>query len=155
MLRFTESEKASFWSKVNVTGPDECWNWTRSTNGVGYGKLKLQGRYWLAHRLAYTILVADPGTMLLCHKCDNRGCVNPSHMFIGRHKDNTSDCIRKGRFAVGNKVTGSYLTEQDILNIRALYVPRKFGRYKIARTLGLSPIAIGGVINGNNWSWVR
>ena len=75
-------------------------------------------------------------------------------MFLGSYRDNTKDCMEKGRFAVGNRVVGSYLTEANVVAIRSLYIPRKFGRYKIGKLLNLSPV-VGGVINGNNWAWVK
>lgn len=153
-MLLSEAEKAVFWSKIDVKSADECWNWRRSTNGVGYGKLKLRGRYWLAHRLAYQLLIGDPGKLLLCHKCDNRACVNPDHMFLGKHKDNTADAIQKGRFAVGTRVVTSVLTEEQVKEIRRLFVPKRFGRYRIAKRLGLPHQAVGGVVNGNNWNWL-
>lgn len=153
-LQLTDTEKTTFWRKIQVGNKNQCWLWLCSTNGVGYGKLKFRGKFWLAHRLAYILQVGDPGKSLLCHKCDNRLCVNPEHMFLGSYRDNTKDCMEKGRFAVGNRVVGSYLTEANVVAIRSLYIPRKFGRYKIGKLLNLSPV-VGGVINGNNWAWVK
>lgn len=150
----TSEQIASFWTKIDIRGELECWPWKYSTNGVGYGKLKLAGRYWLAHRLAYMLTFGDPAGKLLCHTCDNRWCCNPRHVFMGTHQDNTTDCINKGRFARGSNAGGAKLTEKQVRLIRSLYVPKKFGRYKISRLLGIAPTTVESVIQGN-WSWLE
>lgn len=150
----TDAQVKSFWDKIDVRGELECWPWKYSTNGVGYGKLKIVGRFWLAHRLAYVITFGDPGSRLLCHTCDHRWCCNPRYVFVGTHKDNTADCIKKGRFAKGRDAGGALLTETQVRTIRALYVPKKFGRYKIARLLGVKPSTVDSVIQGN-WEWLK
>lgn len=78
----------------------ECWQWT----GVavchhGYGRINFSGVSVRAHRLAWIIANsrAVPDGQLVCHSCDNPKCCNPSHLFIGSHKDNTGDMLSKGR----------------------------------------------------------
>lgn len=70
-----------FWSKVDVRDDVECWPWTASTNGVGYGQFFLNGRLVKAHRLAYELVVAEiPEGLQVDHLCGNRACCNPGHM---------------------------------------------------------------------------
>lgn len=84
-----------FWIKTLVS-LDGCWDWA---NGVcnSYGRFTIDGRAQDAHRVAYRYLVGDPGGFLVRHRCDNRWCVNPGHLELGTHADNTRDMIERGR----------------------------------------------------------
>lgn len=64
----------------------------------GYGKVGRGGKTWLAHRLAWHENVGPiPFGAHVCHKCDNRLCVNVDHLFLGTRSDNMQDMINKGR----------------------------------------------------------
>ena len=93
------SLSARFWPKVHRRGLKDCWEWKASVNSVhGYGQIGYQGSMLRAHRVAW-MLVRGPIPKGLCvlHKCDNRKCVNPYHLWLGTLKDNTQDMMRKGR----------------------------------------------------------
>ncbi len=93
-----------FWANVDKRGPDECWNWLLTPGAPGYGLLTI-GRHFkrAAHRVSYElhhgeipVLEGSHGGCVL-HKCDNRRCVNPEHLFVGSQRDNIHDMINKGR----------------------------------------------------------
>jgi hypothetical protein len=87
-----------FWGKANVTDDDnDCWEWKGLLNR-GYGRLSVNGTFYLAHRYSYE-LANGPilNGLFCCHKCDNRKCVNPKHLFLGTHNDNMRDMSEKGR----------------------------------------------------------
>ncbi len=73
------SVEESFWSRVDASGV--CWEYTGSRDKEGYGKARMNGKGWLAHRLAYTLLVGEIAKDLqLDHLCRNHSCVNPDHL---------------------------------------------------------------------------
>jgi hypothetical protein len=77
-----------FWQKVDTSG--DCWEWIAGRNQYGYGTFRANYKHWLAHRWAYTHLVAPiPDGLQVDHLCRNRGCVNPAHMELVTSGENT------------------------------------------------------------------
>lgn len=92
-----------FMSKVEKT--DTCWNWKASCHKIGYGDFRVGKNMRRAHRVSYTLFVGEiPDNKKVLHKCDNRRCVNPDHLFLGTQKDNMIDMIKKGRDASKRKI---------------------------------------------------
>lgn len=94
---------ARFWAKVIIINDvDSCWNWTGAKYKCGYGhSIRPDDAYKTtsAHRVAWMITNGEiPQGRCVLHRCDNKTCVRPSHLFLGTKKDNTQDAISKGRF---------------------------------------------------------
>ena len=147
-----------FWSKVDIGGPDECWEWTAHRQRAGYGEFTVaKGEFHTASRVSLALSIgALPVGMSACHSCDNPPCCNPAHLFLGTPADNTNDCIRKGR---GNRARGedtfsARLTEEIVRGIRSR-VPMRYGEMsELAREHGVSLNTIAAVVRGKKWGHV-
>lgn len=101
MSRPPRPPEERFWKKVDVRGADECWEWQGFVAPNGYGRFD----GGLAHRFSWVLANGaipeandySPFGYLILHKCDNRSCVNPNHLFLGTQQDNIQDQVAKGR----------------------------------------------------------
>ena len=148
-----------FWVRVDKRGADECWPWIGVHDEKGRGKVHLrwesrepEGKKRSVIRHASIVAWelthgAIPQGQLVCHRCDNPPCCNPSHLFLGTQKENLRDCIRKGRFP------RQKLREPDVLDIRALAASGV--RYqKIADQFGVAYVTVCKVVQGKLWPHV-
>lgn len=132
--------------------PSQCWEWRGATKGNGYGHTS-RGP---AHRRAYELMVgAIPERMDVCHRCDNRPCINPDHLFVGTRADNMADAARKGRIAKGARLgdrrgengTAAKLTWAEVQAIRASTLPVSV----MADFYGVSADNIRRILRGDTW----
>lgn len=153
---------SSFWGRVMVGNPDDCWPWSGGTNngkrsGTGsYGVVWFNGLKFKTHRLAYAIAFKDPGELLVCHSCDNPICCNPSHLFLGTDLDNSRDCASKGRARreKGEERYNARLKESDVRLIRSKYIPRVYGIDQLASEFRVTRSMIYAIVTRSRWKHI-
>lgn len=134
-----------FWNKVNITDAERCWGWTGAKQSNGYGNLRRNKKWLLAHRYSFSLKHGEINNRLMVlHKCDNRLCVNPNHLFLGTAKDNTVDMMNKGR-------CGGYknmkLTEEDRKRVRFFYYAEQKTQKVLSEYFNVSAACISKIVN--------
>jgi hypothetical protein len=142
-----------FFSKVEIT--PTCWIW--KTN-EGYGKFWDGKKLIGAHRYSFSIHKGTiPVGMDVCHTCDNRSCVNPSHLFLGTAKDNALDMVKKGRwknqgiYLFGEMAYGAKLSNKQADDIRKLHKSGNLSQTAIARLYNVSQNVIFNIVKGKTY----
>lgn len=132
-----------------------CWEWTKYIHPHGYGFTSIKGRGSIgAHTLSFeTFRGAITKGMAVLHRCDNRKCVNPDHLFLGTRRDNNADRDSKGRQAIGLKIHTTKLNAHKVLKIRAQF---STGATKkaIASRFGCSAKNIEAIVNRVTWKYI-
>lgn len=127
-----------------IKSDNGCWNWTASRTRDGYGKMNIGGKHITSHRVSWLLNKGIiPDDLQVLHSCDNKQCVNPSHLFVGTGSDNMVDCILKGRH--GRKK----LSKDQIEFIRQY----KGSSKEPAASLGISRAMFCRIRKGNAWSY--
>jgi hypothetical protein len=138
-----------FWPKVRRGKEDECWLWMGASNPKGYGHIRYECIYYQAHRVSWEMHYGlIPKGKWILHKCDNPGCVNPKHLFIGDVYDNNLDMYNKGRAALDN---GRKLSDEQVHEIRYLIDEGSMTQRCIASIYGISPATICMIGRRQTW----
>lgn len=145
-----------FHDKVFPEPMSGCWLWDGAVKELGYGVIGLGTREQgtaKAHRVAYQLYKGEiPLGLSILHRCDNPSCVNPAHLYAGTLKENSRDCVSRGRnFVPDNrqeKSVGAKLTAADVLEIRK----RLMTGVEYAKKYGVSKSAIYEIWRGKNWA---
>ena len=167
-----QSIEQRFWLKVEKN-LNSCWEWNGRTTPSGYGAFDChlyEKRETRAHRISWILTneKSIPEGLVVCHSCDNRICVNPSHLFLGTPLENNIDMVKKGRnsfgdnhysrrnpekLARGSGHGNSNLTEERVVEILKLH---KLGRSckDIAIEFNVSTHIIYAIIKRKTWKHV-
>lgn len=143
-----------FWSRTTRQG--DCILWTGSVDSRGYGNLRWNGKISRAHRVAYELLHGPipsgrghHGTVVM-HSCDNRLCVNPSHLRLGDHAANMADMKAKGRRKIIGSGSANGRCKLTLEQVEAIRADRRSKR-SIAPEYGISPAQVQRIRLGTQW----
>lgn len=149
---FDQTFADRFWK--NVKKSKDCWEWLGQKDYCGYGVIKFREKTIKAHRIAFELATGkSPIGLCVLHRCDNPGCVNPKHLYLGTPKDNAMDRMRKGR---GGNLKGEHngrakLSLEQIETIRDLFSTGAYSKVKLGKIFGVSDAQIGNIVRGIHW----
>jgi len=157
------STPESFWSKVDIRGPDECWPWKQSLNISGYGNVYYRGWKTNAHRVAYFLTFGEVDKLkVICHRCDNPACCNPAHLWEGTQGENVRDCNLKGRgkgkfsdcSGANHPRYSAKLTSKDVEEARDLYWSKQMSQTQLGKKYGVHSATISRIVRGESWNHI-
>lgn len=154
------SPEDRFYRSIRTWDGSDCWTWRGSTvSRRGYGLIRVGNKKIQAHRFSWILhhnMEPIPEGLNVCHSCDNPGCVNPDHLWLGTRLENVRDMVKKDRHPKGERSGRALLTESQVREARELWktgaIPRKTD---IAKKYGLSYTAARYMLNGTNWGHVK
>lgn len=147
-------DRERFWSKVDKGEEDECWEWLAGCRGDGYGAFWYQGSQKAAHRMVYIFSEEEVGNQWVLHHCDNKTCVNPSHLYLGDRQDNTEDAIERDRAGAITRGEGSphaKLQRDQVEDIRDKYDGEDVILEDLADEYNVTISAIDRIVRGETW----
>lgn len=162
MSEMDQIQVDAFWSKVDITNSiKDCWNWTGAKKPTGYGNVRVDKKYMLAHRVAFQISNGEiPSGYIVCHICDNPSCCNPSHLMLGTIKSNAADMVLKNRHAKkkvsnrGERNCNSKLNNEQVREIKKM-LSEKIYQHEIAKKFNVSQSTIHSINVGNTWGDIK
>lgn len=134
----------------------DCWLWRGAFFPDGYPQISYRNRATRVNRAVMELVNGVPGLIdgsnpvHVLHSCDNRRCVNPSHLFLGTNADNMRDRNQKGRTAKGERHWNARLSSRSVGEVRRLAkqgVPTR----QIASQFGVTAGHVWSIVQGRTW----
>lgn len=151
-----DEPEVRFWLLVK-SSRDGCWEWQgRYANSDHYGSIRIGDRYALVHRYSWEIHFGEiPDGLQVCHKCDNRLCVRPDHLFLGTNQDNCDDKVAKNRQAFLRGELNGHRKLNDV-SVRAIRRLHEMGVQQptIAEAFGIHQSNVSLIVLRKTWAHV-
>jgi hypothetical protein len=144
-----------FWNNT-VSNENGCWEWQGATHKkTGYGIITLDGEARTTHTVSYEQANgAIPDGLFVLHRCNNRVCINPEHLYIGTHDDNMRDMANAGS-TKGAKNPNAVLNDSNVKEIRKLINSKMITYADIAKRYSVKRQTIKDIALGRTWSWLK
>ncbi len=144
--------KQQTWENLKAKTQEDnsgCYNWLGCLDKDGYGISSIKGIKMPAHRASYILnhTSNDVKDKYVLHKCHNRRCINPAHLYVGTQKDNVQDQIKANTFVQGVKNGRARLKNEDIVFIRHSNLTAR----ELASYFKVSYYTIWDILKGRTW----
>lgn len=149
-----------FWTKVNKNTENGCWEWVAAKVRHGYGRIMVQKKVKLTHRVSWELHNGPiPEGLHVLHRCDNPSCVRPEHLFLGNQEENMRDMVIKGRSSHSTGTNGenhyrAKITTKDVRDMRKKYSNSKTPLRVVAQEFGLSKTHVNKILLRKIWKHI-
>lgn len=149
--KFSKTTKEKFREKVGLD-----WQWLDHKNKWGYGKIRINKKTYLAHRISYLIYNGEiPDGMCVLHSCDNPSCVFPEHLHLGTHADNMRERADRNRnkYQNGEKNSSAKLNKKQVIEIRKK-AELGISRASLAQEYGINVGHVRRIVKRISWNHI-
>lgn len=153
-----------FWPKVDIRGPNDCWEWKGACHPAGHGQIRAggrSGRVVYAHRVAWELANGPiPEGMCILHRCDNPPCVNLLHLYLGTHVDNLQDAYDRSRRQVvvpdnvGERNSNAKLNREQVVEILDKHASGDYTHAELGAIYGVARPTITDIVNRTTWGHI-
>lgn len=142
---------------IDTHHPQGCWLWLGTKDPDGYARIKIKGQQHRAHRVSLLVFAKknDPKPAPHAqanHRCYNRLCVNPAHLYWGSHQENMQDLRSSGRLKARYDHGRVTVTPESVKAIQILHASGEFSQMAIGRILRIRPQLVSEIVRGKHFS---